>query len=63
MSIPVLQSQKKRRRAKAEKSDLEVWDESENDIIGMSLRNVNVDTQAQYCCIRGIESTLDFSSL
>lgn len=36
MSIPVLQSPKKRRRAKAEKSDLEVWDESENDIIEAS---------------------------
>lgn len=36
LSIPVLQSPKKRRRAKAEKSDLEVWDESENDIIEAS---------------------------
>ncbi|KAG2051939.1 hypothetical protein BDR06DRAFT_1009873 [Suillus hirtellus] len=40
-SIPVLQSPKKKRRAKAEKSDLDIWDENDNDIIGISLHNLN----------------------
>jgi hypothetical protein len=59
--IPVLESPKKKRRAKAELSDIAIWSNTDDKIISECLSYLIV--RATYHFTRGIDITLEIISL